>query len=102
MNIISNSTIFGTYRQRSTKESIFGPRDDKFRIVDMRKSSDGDIEDKRKAISGMWIGSFKKPKLIEIIEFLKIETPRAIKLLDKEQLGNVIRKHLEKNNLVLR
>ena len=101
MNIITNNQIFGTYRQRSTKDSIFGPRDDKFRVIDMRKLSD-EIEDKRKAISGMWIGSFKKPKLIEIIQYLKIETPRAIKQLDKEQLGNVIKKYLEKNNLILR
>jgi len=97
MNIINNSSIFGTYRQRGNKDNIFGPKDKKFRIVDLRDTTDE--EDKRKQISGMWVGSFKKPKLLELAKHLEISVTND---LDKEQLGAKLEKHLLEINKVLK
>lgn len=107
MKILNNKDIkiFGTYRQRGTKDNLFGPKDDKFRIVDTR-----DLElkedDKRKTVSGMWIGSYKKPKLIDIVKYLNIELKNIDKLsleeYDKDKLADIIKDHLIKNKLVLK
>jgi len=105
-NIINHNTIFGTYRQRGSKENPFGPYDGKFRIIDLRQKDDFedlDTEDKRKIISGMWIGSYKKPKLMEIVEYLNITTGGInIKNFDKEELGKLIEKYLTENKKVLK
>jgi superfamily II DNA or RNA helicase len=97
-NIIENEPIFGTYRQRSSGNNEYGPRDKKFRIVDMRNIDEKSF-DKRKNVSGMWVGSFKKPKLTEIAKFLSIEIPQS---QDKEQLGQLIERYLLKNGKVLK
>jgi hypothetical protein len=108
--IIHENMIFGTYRQRGSKENPFGPYDGKFRIIDLRsksekdsKDSDIDLDDKRKIISGMWIGSYKKPKLISIVDYLNIPTGGIdVKNFDKEELGKIIEKYLIENNKVLK
>jgi hypothetical protein len=117
--IIKENKLFGTYRKRGSKENPFGPDDGKFRIIDLRpqktKSIDlkitefedqeylDDSEDKRKIISGMFIGSYKKPKLIDIIKFLNIQTGSiSAENFDKEELGKIIEKYLIENNKVLK
>lgn len=102
--IISNNLIFGTYRERGTRENPYGPIDNKFRIVDMRnpKSKKKVESDKRKNITGMWIGSYKKPQLIEIARFLKIKTKLALEEYDKDELGKIIEKTLVQNGKVLK
>jgi superfamily II DNA or RNA helicase len=101
-NIINTNTIFGTYRQRGTKDAPFGSKDGKFRIVDLSSSNRLVDEDKRKIMSGMWIGSFKKPQLMTIAKKLNIITRIALNEYDKEQLGRIIEKHLIENDLVLK
>jgi len=98
-NIINSSQLFGTFRQRGTKDDIFGRVDNKFRIVDLRSNVSAD--DKRKTISGMWIGSFKKPLLIEIALFLKLDQDE-LQQLDKDQLARLIQDDLIKKKLVLK
>jgi superfamily II DNA or RNA helicase len=97
-SIIDNNIIFGTYRQRGTP---FGNKDGKFRIVDLSEKSNLN-DDKRKVVSGMWIGSYKKPQLLKIANRLRINTRLSIEDYDKEQLGRLIEKHLIQNNLVLK
>lgn len=105
--------ILGTYRDRGTKTTgIYGPVDNKFRIIDLRKQTEEDTEDKRKNISGMVITSFDKQALTEIIEYLKISSKEMdnylgfpnvnISDLDKKQLATIIEKHLNKKNLFLK
>jgi len=102
-NLIASKLIFGTYRQRGSKENPYGPPDDKFRLVDMRKqTNETNFDDKRKNISGMWIGSFKKPELAQIATDLKIETKRPLSDYDKSQLGTLIETFLRKNNMILK
>jgi hypothetical protein len=98
--IISKHQVFGTFRKRGAKNN-FGPKDTKFRIVDMRDQKLSQ-EDKRKNISGMWIGSFKRDALINIAKYLKIKTKNPINEYDKEELGQLIQSHLSKHNLILR
>jgi len=100
-NIVRQNVIFGTFRQRGTKEQPYGPADDKFRIVDIRKTKQ-ESEDARKIISGMWIGSYKKPQLVDIAKYLNIKTKLGIEEYDKEQLGKLIERYLTERNLVLR
>lgn len=102
--IIDNNLVFGTYRERGTKENPYGPEDNKFRIVDLRKSKKakaGEL-DKRKNISGMWIGSYKKPRLIDIATFLKIKTRLSLEEYDKDELGKIIEKTLVQSKQVLK
>lgn len=105
--------ILGTYRDRGTKTTgIYGPIDNKFRIIDLRKQSEEDIEDKRKNISGMVITSFDKGALIEIIEYLGVYSKEMdsylgfpnvnVNDLDKKQLATIIEKHLNKKELFLK
>jgi superfamily II DNA or RNA helicase len=100
-HIINNNTIFGTYRQRGTKTSPFGHKDGKFRIVEKNTPPDDD-EDKRKIVSGMWIGSYKKPQLLKIANLLKLSSRIPLEEFDKDQLGRLIEKHLLQSNLVLK
>jgi superfamily II DNA or RNA helicase len=100
--IVQNQVVFGTYRQRGTKDNPYGPYDGKFRIVDSRESSSGDVDDKRKLISGMWIGSYKKGELIQVAKYLQIKTKYNFDEYDKEQLGKLIEKYLVENKLVLK
>jgi superfamily II DNA or RNA helicase len=107
-NIVKSNTIFGTYRQRGSKTEPYGKKDNKFRIVDMRDLAKDEIkseddEDKRKIISGMWIGSYKKGKLLDIIAYLNIPTGNVpAKDYDKNELGRIIEKYLIENNKVLK
>jgi superfamily II DNA or RNA helicase len=101
-NIIANEKVFGTYRQRGTIKQPYGKFDGKFRIIDIRKIEIDEDADKRKNISGMWIGSYKKPQLLDIASFLNIQTKVGLEEYDKEQLGKLIEKHLTSNNLILR
>uniref|UniRef100_A0A6C0H6M7 Helicase ATP-binding domain-containing protein n=1 Tax=viral metagenome TaxID=1070528 RepID=A0A6C0H6M7_9ZZZZ len=111
--IIQNNDIFGTFRQRGTLENPYGPADEKFRIVDQRetckgkgkgkfKRSDDTSSDKRKKLSGMWIGSFEKGQLIEIAKHLGIQAKLSFKEYDKVQLGKMIQKYLIDKNLVVK
>lgn len=115
--IINENKIFGTFRQRGSKENLFGIYDGKFRIIDLRKKEKEKetskftedtqeidyLEDKRKIISGMWIGSYKKPKLIDIVKYLQIPTGGIdVVNFDKDELGKIIEKYLIENNKVLK
>ena len=51
----------------------------------------------------MWIGSYKKPKLINIVDYLDINTGGIdVKNFDKDELGKIIEKYLIENNKVLK
>lgn len=106
--IVKNETIFGTYRQRGTITEPYGPRDNKFRIVDLRKLEDAEgvdddaVSDKRKTISGMWIGSYKKPQLIEIAKYLGIKSKVKIEEYDKDEMGKIIERELARRKAVLK
>ena len=106
-------SILGTYRDRGTKTTgIYGPIDNKFRIIDLRKQADDDLEDKRKNISGMVITSFDKQALINIIDYLDVSSSDMsvylgfpsvnVNDLDKKQLATIIEKRLLKNKLFLK
>jgi superfamily II DNA or RNA helicase len=98
--LINSNTIFGTFRQRGVKNNPYGPIDDKFRLVDMRSNTEQD--DKRKNISGMWIGSYKKPDLVQVAKDLNIKTKRPLSDYDKAQLGTLIESFLREQNRVLK
>ena len=112
---VMKNKIYGSYRERATKESgsLFGPYDGKFRIIDIRNIKD-DGEDKRKSISGMAATSYNKKKLIDIITYLEVTNKEIqkylgypsdsidIKKLGIEQLVDIVEKHMNKKNLVLR
>jgi superfamily II DNA or RNA helicase len=100
-NIIQNNKVFGTFRQRGTKDYPYGPKDTKFRIVDMRKIKQ-DTLDNRKTLSGMFIGSYKKPQLVDIAKFLKIPTKTSWDNLDKNDLGKLIQQFLVESEMVLK
>lgn len=102
-NIIQHNAVFGTYRTRPSRggEGSFGENDGKFRIVDKSKTGYED-EDKRKVISGMFIGSYKKGDLIEIAKKLNISPKYPFEEYDKEQLGKLVEKHMSEHGLVLR
>jgi hypothetical protein len=50
----------------------------------------------------MWIGSYKKPQLIDIARFLKIKSKLALEEYDKDELGKTIEKTLVQTNRVLK
>ena len=113
--IMKNNYVYGSYRERDTKESggLFGPTDNKFRIIDLRNMKE-DIDDKRKNISGMAATSYNKKKLIDIIEYLEITNKEIqtylgypsdnieIKKLGIDQLVDIIEKHMTKKKLLLK
>ena len=113
--IMKNNYVYGSYRERATKESggLFGPTDNKFRIIDLRNMKE-DIDDKRKNISGMAATSYNKKKLIDIIEYLEITNKEIqtylgypsdnieIKKLGIDQLVDIIEKHMTKKKLLLK
>ena len=113
-NKVMKNKIYGSYRERATKESggMYGPYDGKFRIIDLRSMKD-DSEDKRKNISGMAATSYNKKKLIDIIQYLEIINKELqkylgypsnnidIKKLGIEQLVDILEKHMAKKNLIL-
>lgn len=99
--MMRDNDVFGTFRQRGTKAKPFGPFDNVFRIVDKR-SDNSDSEDKRRVVSGMWIGSFKKPELLKLAKYLEIPMPSNIKTFDKEQIGELVQGFMVKNRLVLK
>lgn len=107
-NIIATSEIFGTYRSRGTVNNIFGPIDNKFRIVEQvtankrkgKRTQNDQDDDKRKNITGMWVGSYNKGKLIEIAKYLNIQ--KSLDKYDKKELGEFIETKLKEMNLVLR
>ncbi len=113
-NIMEKEELYGSYRERSTREiGTFGPYDGKFRIIDRRNIMDK-IDDKRKNISGMAATSYNKKKLLDIIEYLQITNKQLQtylkypsdtingKKLTTSQLVDVIEKHLTVKNLILR
>ena len=100
--IIKNNLIFGTYHTRGTTEQIYGKSDNKFRIVDLRNSQLTNLEDKRKNIFGMWVKSYKKSELIDIINYLKIKSKDDLEDLDKNELANLIENYLIKNKKILK
>lgn len=97
--IINDHKVFGTYRQRGIKDNPFGPKDDKFRIVDSRHDKKNTkVNDQRKNITGMWIGSYKKPQLLDIVKYLGIKTTAK----DKSALAQIIENELVKLKRVLK
>jgi hypothetical protein len=100
-NIIKKYDIFGSYRARGTVDNPFGPVDNTFRLIDLRNNKLGD-NDKRKNISGMAISSYKKPKLLNICMYLKLDGCSANSKYDKHQLAEKIQKFLVDKNRVLK
>lgn len=100
-NLVSSSKLFGTFRERGTKENPYGIKDDKFRIVDLRRNKDKD-DDKRKIISGMWVGSFSKPALLALVTYLQVPSSTPPNKLDKTSLGKLIQDFLIEKSLVLK
>lgn len=115
-NIMKKKLLYGSFRERATKKSggLFGPIDNKFRIIDLRKNTETYDEDDRKKISGMVATSFNKKKLINIIEYLKISDKKIqtylgyfkntleLKDLDINQLISIIQQNLMEKNLILK
>jgi hypothetical protein len=113
--IIDKNDVYGSYRERPTKESgsKYGPYDAKFRIIDIRNIK-LDEDDKRKIISGMAATSYNKKQLLDIVEYLEITNKEIqkylgypsdtinVKTLDIKQLVEIIKKHMEKKHLVLK
>jgi len=114
-NIIENNKVYGSYRKRPSKisGSDYGPKDNILRIIDIRDINI-DVGDQRKNITGMVATSYKKPKLISIIEYLSITNEQIkqylkftgnnidINKLSSGQLITIIEKHLIKQNLILK
>jgi hypothetical protein len=107
--------VYGSYRKRPSKisGSDYGPKDNILRIIDIRDIN-VDVGDQRKNITGMVATSYKKPKLISIIEYLSITNEQIkqylkftgnnidINKLSSGQLITIIEKHLIKQNLILK
>lgn len=100
-DLVSSAKLFGTFRERGTVEYPYGIKDDKFRIVDLRGTKDSK-DDKRKIISGMWVGSFNKSTLMDLVEYLEIPPSSRPPKLDKPSLGKLIQDFLIQKNLVLK
>lgn len=101
--IIDQFDVFGTYRQRGTKDQPFGVADNTFRIVDLRANKQKDDPDNRKMISGMWIGSYKKRDLISIANYLGVTIHGIdIEKADKNAIAASIEQYLTAVNRVLR
>jgi len=64
---VQQNLLYGTFRKKGTKGKL-GVVDNKFRIVDNRNTELQD--DERKIITGIWIGSIKKPDLYDILDYL--------------------------------
>lgn len=99
-NIINTHSIYGTFRSRGTKTNPFGNIDNVFRLVDQRNKSNND--DKRKMKTGQAMKSFTLDYLVEITQFLKIKLKTKISDYDVNGLSDTIKKHLIRNNLVLK
>ena len=113
--LIENKKVYGSYRERPTKNSpeLFGPIDNKFRIIDKR-NIDIDQLDQRKNISGMACKSYDKDHLKSIIQYLNMTNDEIkqylefvsnnniqINNLNIKQLCQIIEKHMHKYNLIL-
>lgn len=97
-NIMNNNELYGTFRK-------FNKKGDKFLLVDLRKSKGKQPEtsDKRKQINGMAITSFKKPQLIDIMNYLEIDLNNDVELstYSIQELSSFIEKELVKRKLVM-
>jgi superfamily II DNA or RNA helicase len=89
---IMKNKIYGTFYDRHNI------KDDTFRIIDNRIKTQN--EDGRKIITGMSCFSFKKPQLLELANYLKID-PLKLTSTDKDYLCAIIQKHLKQNKLIL-
>ena len=92
---ISKNVIYGSFYDRD------GKKDELFRIVDKRNKIGQEKDDQRKQITGMVCSSYKKNALTELAEFLKIPQEKLNVKLDKDYLCEIIKKHLQNNNLIL-
>jgi len=102
-NIEKTNKIYGTFRIKKTKQDKwphkYGKITDDFKIV---YDIDGPtIDDKRKLITGKYIGSFKISELVNIANELNIDTKR-IQNIDKKAWADIIQKYLVNNNKILR
>lgn len=98
--LIDNNLILGSFRSAGTKENLYGIKTDVFRIIDLRKQKN-ETEDARKRIRGMNILSYKKPELIEMLNFLNVEAKYTFDEYDKKALSEILKDYLINNNLVL-
>ncbi len=90
-----SENIYGTYKNRS------GIVDNKFRIIDLRKTnSEFENDDKRKVITGVAATSLDKSKLISIITYFGLNKKNSSELPSKE-LINIIKNYITENNLIL-
>jgi superfamily II DNA or RNA helicase len=104
--MIREHDIFGTYRTEGI-DGKFGPVDNFFRIVDLRKFKREAESDNRKIPSGMRITSKTIKDLKDIIKYLKInkefikKTVEDPSKLKQKELSIIIEAYLKEHNLIL-
>jgi superfamily II DNA or RNA helicase len=98
-NIMQKHLVYGTYRAEGAN-GLFGPKDDFFRIVDLRNFKKEDLADNRKVPSGMRITSKKKHELRELITYFKIKT-KDLERLKSTELSKIIENYFKEHNLIL-
>jgi superfamily II DNA or RNA helicase len=99
-NIEKNNLIYGSFRSKSSPIHPDGKIEDKFKIIDKRNMSEIELADKRKEITGQWCGSFSKEELANIATALNIS--QITKSDTKTSLCNLIQRHLQENNKILK
>jgi hypothetical protein len=93
-NIIENNKIYATIRNKGVNGG-WGIIDNKLRIIDIRNKK---IEDDRRIIpTGMALSSKKSNEILNIIEYLNIETIKFIKYhsADKDTILRILQEHTE-------
>lgn len=90
---IMQNKVYGTFYDRHEI------KDDIFRIIDNRIKNKTN-QDGRKIITGMSCFSFKKPQLLELAKYLKIDSEK-LKNTDKDYLCGLIEKYLRNDKLIL-
>jgi superfamily II DNA or RNA helicase len=103
--LLNTHQLVGTYRQRAIGNNVYGIFDGKFRVIDLRqdsKTSDMDVQDNRKKVTGMAVNSYEFDQLADMVNFLQIKTLRNVQEYTKKELGTLIEKHLNENSMVLK
>jgi hypothetical protein len=101
--IEENYPIYGTYRMKKGKndtwEHKYGKRDEKFRILDLRKTSSKQNKDQRKDITGKAATSYEISDLRSVARALELEVNDTHQ---KSDLIKMIKRVLEKEDRVLK
>lgn len=111
--IIKSKRIYGSYREKPTRDIEFGAYDGVFKISDSRQFDTTDLSDKRKTIHGQRGSTISKKKLKDIIEYLNIKPSQMktyiqydklidINKLQVVQLVDIIEKHLIATKAILK